>query len=81
MLMGVTRSLVLEVAAAVVPVERQAIPIDESVQECFITSVSREVLPVVRIDGRLVGDGPPGPVTLRDLARLRRAGRSRGGGL
>jgi branched-chain amino acid aminotransferase len=66
-LMGVTRSLVLQVAAVVVPVELKAIAFDESVQECFITSVSREVLPVVRIDGRPVGDGKPGPIT-REIA-------------
>ncbi len=71
-LLGVTRSLVLEVAAQVLPIERRAIPIDESLLECFITSVSREVLPVVRIDGRSIGDGHPGPTT-REIARRFRA--------
>lgn len=67
-LLGVTRSLVLEVAAQIVPVESRAIPVDQTVSECFITSVSREVLPVVRIDGRPVGGFRPGPVT-REIAR------------
>ncbi len=33
--------------------------------EIFLTSVSREVLPVVRVDGRAVGDGRVGPLTRR----------------
>ncbi len=33
--------------------------------ECFITSTSRHVMPVTAIDGRAVGLGTPGPVTLR----------------
>jgi branched-chain amino acid aminotransferase len=64
---GVTRALVLEVAATVLPVQRTGISLDPSVAECFITSVSREVMPVVRVDGRLVGNGQPGPVT-REIA-------------
>jgi len=67
-LAGVTRALVLEVAEGLLPVERTAIPVDATVRECFITSVSREVLPVVRVDDRSIGDGRPGPVT-REIAR------------
>lgn len=65
---GVTRALVLEVAVAVLPVEQTAIRLDEGVTECFITSVSREVLPVVNVDGRAIGAGRPGPIT-REIAR------------
>jgi len=66
-LLGVTRALVLEVAASVLPIERHPVRLDAAVAECFITSVSREVLPVVEIDGRPLGDGRPGPVT-REIA-------------
>ncbi len=64
-LAGVTRSLVLEVAARLMPLERRAVRRDElpRVGEAFVTSVSREVLPVVRIDDRPVGDGRPGEKT------------------
>lgn len=64
-LAGVTRSLVLEVAEGLMPVERRAVRRDERprVAEAFITSVSREVLPVVRIDGAPVGDGRVGERT------------------
>lgn len=64
-LLGVTRSLVLEVAAGLLPVRESAVLRDDlpSISECFITSVSREVLPVTAIDGMPVGGGRPGPVT------------------
>jgi branched-chain amino acid aminotransferase len=64
-LAGVTRSLVLEVAERLMPVGRRAVAHEERprVAEAFVTSVSREVLPVVRIDERPVGDGRPGPGT------------------
>jgi branched-subunit amino acid aminotransferase/4-amino-4-deoxychorismate lyase len=64
-LSGVTRSLALEVAEPLLPVRRAAILIDELplVAEAFVTSVSREVLPVVRIDARPVADGRVGPRT------------------
>jgi branched-chain amino acid aminotransferase len=68
-LLGVTRSLVLEVAEGLLAVERQAVRVAElpGVAEAFLTSVSREVLPVVRIDGRPLGDGCVGPITRRVL--------------
>ena len=34
--------------------------------ECFLTGTAAEVVPVVKVDGRAIGDGTPGPVT-RDL--------------
>lgn len=69
-LLGVTRSLVLEVARPVLPLEPRALRQAELGQatEAFITSVSRGILPVVAIDGAPVGDGRPGSVT-RELMR------------
>lgn len=70
---GVTRALVLEIAAGLVPREAGPVRLDElpAVQEAFVTSVSRGVLPVVRIDGQALGDGHPGPVTRELLRRFR----------
>lgn len=75
-LVGVTQSIVLELAGRVRPapaVRTSAIHISDlpRVSECFITSVSREVLPVVRIDDQLVGDGRPGALTKALLAAYR----------
>jgi branched-chain amino acid aminotransferase len=43
----------------------------QTAQEVFLTSSIAEVLPVVGVDGRLVGDGRPGPVTRRMLDAYR----------
>lgn len=68
-LLGVTRSLVLELAEGLIQVERRAVRAAEltQVSEAFITSVSRGVLPVVRIDDLPVCDGRVGPLTRRLL--------------
>jgi branched-chain amino acid aminotransferase len=64
-LFGITRSLVLEAAATVLPLDARAVRREElaRVDEAFLTSVSREVLPVVRVDGRPLGGGRVGPST------------------
>jgi branched-subunit amino acid aminotransferase/4-amino-4-deoxychorismate lyase len=64
-LRGVTRSMVLELARPVLPRGESALHVDQLAEasECFLTSVSREVLPVVRIDGVEIAGGAPGPVT------------------
>jgi branched-chain amino acid aminotransferase len=73
-LAGVTRGLVLRLAAGAVPVEeRELAPADlEAADELFLTSTSREVLPVTRLGSGSVGDGKVGPVATR-LHRLYRA--------
>ncbi len=77
---GITRDAVLRLAReAQIEVEERPFTIAEAkaAQEAFITSASTFVLPVVRIDGAVVGDGTPGPVTrrLREiyLEEMRRA--------
>ena len=67
---GITRALVLEVAAGVLPVSRLAVRSQDlpTLAEAFITSASRGILPVVRVDEVRIGDGHPGPTT-RELMR------------
>jgi len=64
-LAGITRGMVLEAAESLLPVRRTAIKRSElpQVEEAFLTSVSREVLPVVRIDAQPIGDGRVGART------------------
>ncbi len=62
---GITRALVLEVVGHRLALDRRAPRRPElpRVTEAFITSASRGVLPVARIDGAAVGEGRPGPHT------------------
>lgn len=76
LLEGVTRNFLFEIGAAVgVPVKDAVLhEADlETADEMFITSTTREVLPVTTLDGRPVGSGRPGPVTrtLADAFRRR----------
>jgi branched-chain amino acid aminotransferase len=71
-LSGVTRSLVLEVARPWLPIvatgiHRADLP---RVGEAFLTSVSRGILPVVRVDDVVIGTGQPGPVTRELMTRF-----------
>ncbi len=71
-LAGITRALALEsTGRARIPVHLQAVPVEEleACQEAFITSSSRGVLPVCRVDALQIGAGKPGPLT-RSLRRV-----------
>ena len=71
---GVTRHVVMELArgAGIEAVERNMTQFDLYVaDECFLTGTAAEIVPVVRIDSRDIGDGKPGPVTRRLLAMFR----------
>lgn len=68
---GITRDLVVEIARA------RGIPCDElpvkietltSADEVWLTSSTKEILPITRIDGRPVGNGKPGPMHARTFA-------------
>ena len=64
-LRGITRTVVLDmVAVEGLKLEERAFTIEEAqaAREAFITSASQIVLPVVRIDGKPVGNGAPGLV-------------------
>ena len=72
---GVTRALVLRLAARLADVEQRTIARSELARadELFLTASSIEVLPVVRIGRRRVGDGRPGELTRALQPRYRRA--------
>jgi D-alanine transaminase len=62
---GITRAVLLGVAKAQgLDIDERRFALDEAyrAREAFVTSASQIVMPVVRIDGRAIGDGRPGPV-------------------
>jgi len=65
-LYGITRGVVMELA------EEEGLTVSEpnltrydlfNADECFLTGTGAEIVPVVKIDGRVVGTGKPGPIT------------------
>ncbi|MBS1817761.1 MAG: aminotransferase class IV [Acidobacteria bacterium] len=70
LLVGITREFLFEVAREVgVPMREQVIrDVDLfGADECFLTSTTREVVPIVRVDEHVIGSGKPGPITLQLL--------------
>jgi len=82
LLPGITRAFLFEVGAeAGIPV-REAVLHDEDLfgaDESFLTSTTREVVPIVQVDDRKIGTGTPGPVTqaLHDGYRRKAASMTR----
>jgi branched-chain amino acid aminotransferase len=73
-LYGITRSVVMDMA------REASIPVSEpnltrydlfNADECFLTGTGAELIPVVKIDGRVIGAGKPGPVTKSLVERYR----------
>jgi branched-chain amino acid aminotransferase len=69
---GITRDTIIKLATDEgIPVEERPIAREEVyiADEVFLVGTAAEVTPVVEIDGRIIGDGRPGPVT-KKLAEL-----------
>ena len=74
-LVGITRQVALEVAAALgIPtVETNITRYDVwNADECFLTGTAAEVIPVIEVDARTIGTGKPGPLTAKILAEFRK---------
>lgn len=78
---GVTRNAVLEIA------EEMGLKASEKVftrhdiyvaDECFLTGTAAEMVPVVKVDGRVIGNGEPGDITRKLLKEFRRLVESEG---
>jgi branched-chain amino acid aminotransferase len=74
-LTGVTRSTIIDIAKSLGIPEREADLTRYDLwcaDECFLTGSGAEVIPVVKLDGRTIGTGKPGPVTKTMMAEFRR---------
>jgi branched-chain amino acid aminotransferase len=66
LLPGITREFLFEVGAALGISVREAVLRDDDLfgaDEAFLTSTTRELVPIVQVDERKIGSGLPGPVT------------------
>jgi branched-chain amino acid aminotransferase len=80
-LYGITRGVVMDLAA------QEGLAVAETnltrydlfnADECFLTGTGAEVIPVVKIDGRQIGQGQPGPVTRSLVAKYHEVTKSSG---
>ncbi len=67
---GVTRQLILKLLRGVFPISVRPLTRSDLLraEEVFITATNKGILPVVRVDGRRIGKGVPGPLTRRVAA-------------
>jgi branched-chain amino acid aminotransferase len=79
LLPGITREFLFAVGAeAKIPVREQVLRDQDlfGADEAFLTSTTREIVPVVAVDDRTIADGRPGPVTQVLLQRFREMAQS-----
>ncbi len=78
---GITRDTIIKLASnegihvEEVPFTRHDLYVAD---ECFLTGTAAEVIPVNKVDGRIIGNGKPGPVTLCLIERFQEVTRKEG---
>ena len=80
-LKGITRDTVMELAGKNNFQTRETRITRHEVfnaQECFLTGTAAEIIPVVKVDGRVIGDGKPGPLTKKMMQLFHMATRKDG---
>jgi branched-chain amino acid aminotransferase len=76
---GITREAVMELAtkAGITVLQTALTRFDVyGADECFLTGTAAELIPVVKVDGRAIGTGKPGPITKRLHERFHQLVRS-----
>ncbi len=73
-LRGITRDALIELA------KKEGISVREetftpfmlhSCQECFLTGTGAEIIPVAKVDGKVIGEGKAGPITKKLIKKFR----------
>ena len=76
---GLTRNAVIRIARESGHEVKECVLLRHDIyiaDECFLTGSAAEVVPVVSLDGRDIGEGTPGPVTLELLEKFQAFARS-----
>jgi branched-chain amino acid aminotransferase len=74
-LRGITRDAVLALAKRIkIPTHEHVITRHEVFisDESFLTGTAAEIVPVIKVDGRTIGSGKPGPITKKIMAEFRK---------
>jgi branched-chain amino acid aminotransferase len=80
-LRGITRSVAFEIAAEMglkiteTDITRHDVFVAD---EFFLTGTAAELIPVIKADGRTIGNGKPGPITTKMVSRFRELTRQTG---
>jgi branched-chain amino acid aminotransferase len=81
-LRGITRDAVMELADKILKMDVEETMITRhelfNAEEVFLTGTAAELIPVVKIDGRVIGNGKPGPVTAKLLKLFHEVARKDG---
>lgn len=80
-LKGITRNTVIDIAKGErIKVSEELLTRHDlfNAEECFLTGTAAEIVPVVKIDGRVIGKGEPGETTLRLMKKFKRLTRTEG---
>jgi branched-chain amino acid aminotransferase len=75
LLAGITREFVFEVGKEIGVTVRESVLRENDLlgaDEAFLTSTTRELVPIVRVDDKLIAAGRPGPLTMKLLEAFRR---------
>ncbi|HEX8832549.1 MAG TPA: branched-chain-amino-acid transaminase, partial [Abditibacteriaceae bacterium] len=78
---GITRDAVMQIAEefGIACVERDVALFDiYSAEEAFLTGTAAEVVPMTKLDNRIIGDGKPGAITRKIIERYRELTRTEG---
>jgi branched-chain amino acid aminotransferase len=80
-LRGITRDTVLEITRkSKIPAHEHVITRHEVYisDECFLTGTAAQIIPVVKVDGRIIGQGKPGKLTLVLMSKFKQLTRKEG---
>ncbi len=81
MLEGITRNTVIDIARGMdYQVFEEPFTVNDiySSEECFLTGSGAELIPVIEIDARLIGNGKPGPIFKKLLAAYKKLTQTQG---